>query len=228
MPHRAPATPLGYLTKTETIHTLGADLQVRSLLDRQQFHDPLGEAEREGISSSSWPLFGLLWPSGRVLAHWMQSVDLQGKRVLEVGCGLALASLVVHRRGGDVTASDAHPMSRPFLEENLRLNALGPMTYADGNWGRQNPELGLFDLIIGSDVLYERDQPAQLAAFIDRHSAPGGEVLIVDPNRGNCPAFRRAMAGFGYLYGESRADCTFADGEAYRGRFLHFHRGVVT
>ncbi|MBP5987053.1 MAG: SAM-dependent methyltransferase [Azonexus sp.] len=218
---------LGYQVRLQSVLIGGTEYRIRSLLDRQQYHDPLGEAEAAGISPSSWSLFGQIWPSARVLAKAMDSFDLVGKRILEIGAGLCLASLVVHKREGDMTASDAHPMSRPFLEENLRLNALGPMTYADGNWGRTNSELGQFDLIIGSDVLYERDQPAQLATFIDRHSTAGGEVLIVDPNRGNCPAFRRAMVGFGYLYGESRADCTFADGEAYRGRFLHFHRGAV-
>lgn len=216
----------GYQVRYQTIVIGQSDYQIRSLLDRQQYHDPEGEAEAAGISPASWSLFGQIWPSARVLAQTMDSFDLVGKRILEIGAGLCLASLVVHKRAGNMTASDAHPMSRSFLKENLLLNHLGPMAYADGNWGRDNAELGLFDLIIGSDVLYERDQPLMLASFIDRHSALGGEVLIVDPNRGNRPAFRRAMAGFGYLYGESKADCTFADGEAYRGCFLHFHRGL--
>ena len=56
--------PLGYEVKFETVRGNGADLRMRSLLDRQQFHDPAGEAEQAGISSALWPLFGLLWPSG--------------------------------------------------------------------------------------------------------------------------------------------------------------------
>jgi predicted nicotinamide N-methyase len=156
----------------------------------------------------------------------MDGFNLAGKRVLEIGAGLGLASLVVHKRQGDMTASDRHPLSHSFLKENLLLNHLGPMAYAQGNWAEANPALGKFDLIIGSDVLYERDQPAALAAFIDRHSAGVAEVLIVDPNRGNRPAFRRAMAGLGYLYNETSADCIFADGEDYKGHFLHFHRSA--
>ena len=80
-----PPPSLGYEVKIESILGNGASMQLRSLLDRQQFHDPLGEAERAGISSATWPLFGLLWPSGRVLAHAMQSFELDGKRILEVG-----------------------------------------------------------------------------------------------------------------------------------------------
>ena len=59
----------GYLTKHESIAVDGvAPLLIRSLLDRQQYADPQGLAERLGISSAAWPLFGLLWPSGRHLA----------------------------------------------------------------------------------------------------------------------------------------------------------------
>ncbi len=59
----------GYLTKQERIAVAGVDdLLIRSLLDRQQYADPLGVAERLGISSAAWPLFGLLWPSGARLA----------------------------------------------------------------------------------------------------------------------------------------------------------------
>src|ERR1700712_3471807 len=40
----------------------------RHPLDPQQFADADGSAERLGISSAGWPLFGLLWPSGARLA----------------------------------------------------------------------------------------------------------------------------------------------------------------
>jgi tRNA1(Val) A37 N6-methylase TrmN6 len=50
----------------------------------------------------------------------MVAYPLNGQRVLEVGCGLALASLIVHRRSGDVTASDCHPLVPEFLRVNRR------------------------------------------------------------------------------------------------------------
>ncbi|MDQ2927055.1 MAG: SAM-dependent methyltransferase, partial [Pseudomonadota bacterium] len=86
----------GYLTKQERIAVTGvADLTIRSLLDRQQFADPFGNADRRGISSATWPLFGLLWPSGAHLAARLAARPVRaGERILEVGCGLALASLV--------------------------------------------------------------------------------------------------------------------------------------
>ena len=127
----------GYRIKLERIAIAGADdLVIRSLLDRQQFSDPLGAAAAQGISSAAWPMFGLLWPSGAQLAARMATHPVAtGARVLEIGCGLALASLVGHRRGNDMTASDCHPLTAGFLLENLRLNALPPMKYRRGHWG---------------------------------------------------------------------------------------------
>lgn len=216
----APFQP--YRTRLQTISGSGADLQLRSLLDRQQYYDPLGEAEREGISSSAWPIFGLLWPSGRVLAHAMLTFELGGKRILELGCGLALASLVVHRRGGNITASDCHPLAADFLRQNLLLNQLPAMRYQTGNWSRANPLLARFDLIIGSDVLYDRDQPAALSQFIGLHTQPDAEVLIVDPDRGNRASFNRKMDAMGYARTETRVCALPGSGDRYKGRLLRY------
>ena len=211
-----------YQLKIETITGIGDDLQLRSLLDRQQFHDPLGEAERAGISSSAWPIFGMLWPSSRVLAHAMLTYAVEGKRVLELGCGLALASLVIHRRGGNITASDCHPLAAEFLQENLKLNQLPTMKYETGNWSRSNPSLGRFDLIIGSDVLYDREQPEVLSQFINLHAEPVAEVLIVDPDRGNRASFNRKMGLLGYSQTETRFSTLAGTPEKYKGRLLRY------
>jgi predicted nicotinamide N-methyase len=231
----------GYLTRQQAVAVAGAaDLVMRSLLDREQFSDPLGVAARQGISSAAWPMFGLLWPSGAQLAARIASRPMQaGERLLEVGCGLALASLVGHRRGSDVTASDCHPLTGAFLAENLRLNDLAPMKYRHGHWAGRLPDglpaddpsivQGRFDLIFGSDLLYDRDAGIALAGFIERHASARAEVWIVDPDRGNRPVFNRLMSARGFELVEERLD-TRADSlgaaplPAYRGRLLSYRR----
>ena len=232
----------GYLTKQERVAIAGADdLVICSLLDRQQFSDPLGEADRLGISSAQWPLFGLLWPSGAQLAARMARRPVRsGERILEIGCGLALASLVSHRLGADVTASDCHPLAERFLQDNLRLNGLAPMCYRHGHWGApaQAPlpagavvagmVEGRFDLIIGSDLLYERDADACLASFIASHASAAAEVWIVDPDRGNRPAFNRQMAAQGFQMHEEKLKTVATVGAAaYKGRLLTYRRGAA-
>ncbi len=213
-----------YQIKLETLSVAGLAMQVRSLLDKQQFHDPDGEAERIGISSATWPLFGLVWPSALVLAAHLQHAELGERRILEVGCGLGLASLSLHRRHGNVTASDCHPLAGAFLGENLRLNVLPELPYLHGDWSAVNENLGRFDLVIGSDVLYERDQPSLLAAFIERHSQAAMEVVIVDPDRGNRPRFNRLMHQLGFEREEFKIDCLPDGSTPYKGRVLSYAR----
>jgi predicted nicotinamide N-methyase len=229
----------GYQVKQERVAIAGVeDLVIRSLLDKQQFADPQGDAERLGISSSLWPLFGLLWPSGSHLAARLGARGVvKTERILEIGCGLGLASLVGHRAGADMTASDCHPLAGRFLAHNLVLNDLGPMKYRHGQWpgvvlprdaiDERAPAVvhGEFDLIVGSDVLYERDERGTLADFIAGLAAPVAEVWIVDPNRGNRSHFHRNMARHGFRMEEAYLDHDERDSvAAYKGRMLTYRR----
>ena len=236
----------GYRTKDQTVAVSGvADLCIRSLFDKQQFADPLGQAASLGISSAAWPLFGLLWPSGAHLAARLVRRPVQaGEHILELGCGLGLASLVGHRRGADVTASDCHPLAGVFLQDNLRLNGLLPMKYRHGQWGvvtvaaappalpavvaLADPVSGRFELIIGSDLLYERDAQGHLAQYIQQHATAVAEVWIVDPDRGNRPAFNRQMALLGFVLQEHKLNTAPMPRDAglpgYKGRLLQYLR----
>jgi predicted nicotinamide N-methyase len=235
-----PSSP-GYLTRQDSIAVEGADdLLIRALLDINQFHDPLDEALNLGISSATWPLFGLLWPSGMHLAERMARRPVTAERILEIGCGLGLASLVAHRRGALVTASDCHPLARAFLDENARLNGLPPLCYRHGLWGhaalredglpvltaaKDAQLVGLFDLIVGSDILYERDDAGALASFIHAHAAAQSQVWVVDPNRGNRAAFHKHMTLAGFSLQEQLLDRPAqVDAPAYKGRMLTYTR----
>ncbi len=220
-----------FLTKQESIAVAGvANLEIRSLLDRQQFYDPARQAEGLGISSAAWPLFGMLWPSAaRLAARMAARVVIANEHILEIGCGLALPSLVAHRRGADVTASDRHPLAAGFLRHNLRINNLRPMKYRFASWSRAAgpaaPLTGGFDLIVGSDVLYERDVNGDLAAMIECNARPVSEIWIVDPDRGNRGPFNRRMSSYGFSCQEERLDCAgTAQDDAYKGRLLIYVR----
>jgi predicted nicotinamide N-methyase len=214
----------GYATRLHTLRFGGVDFRIRSLSDLQQFADPNGHAERAGISSANWSLFGQVWPSGRVLAQTMSAIDVAGRRVLELGCGLGLASLVLHRRKADVTASDHHPLAEEFLTYNAALNGLPAPAYLDLAWTLPQPALGRFDLIIASDVLYERGHAQQLAHLVEQHGTVSSQVLITDPGRGNSGAFTTALIGQGYAVAEVRSAFDDGDLPPYRGRLLSYQR----
>jgi hypothetical protein len=79
---------LGYQVKFETVCIGNTSIRIRSLKDQLQFSDPDGSCERAGVSSATWPLFGLVWPSSIILAEVMNTHPIQGIRILELGWGL--------------------------------------------------------------------------------------------------------------------------------------------
>ncbi len=213
----------GYSTRTLLVHVGGHAFHLRVLSDLQQFSDPDGHGERLGISSAQWSLFGQLWPAGRLLAHAMATADVAGKRILEVGCGIGLASLVLQQRGAEIVASDIHPLAEPFLAYNSALNALDSVHYRQMDWDLPLETLGRFDMIIASDVLYERGHAALLAEVVGRHAHAVAEVVVSDPGRGNSAPFSRHLAAQGFSLTESRQAL---DGvpDVPHGRLLHYRR----
>lgn len=57
------------------------------------------------------------------------------------------------------------------------------------------------------------------------HSTATVEVLIVDPDRGNQPRFKRNMAVLGYSHSGVRVR-NLPDGTAYKGRLHSYQRHV--
>ena len=103
----------------QTVEFDNTDIHLCTLRDKQQFYDPKGIAESLGISSAFWPVFGIIWPSSLVLAHFINNYDTGKKRILEVGCGMALSSLLLNSRNADITATDHHPEVEKFYSEIL-------------------------------------------------------------------------------------------------------------
>ena len=208
----------------QTIEFGETDIHLCTLRDTQEFSDPDGVAEALGIGSASWPIFGVVWPSSVVLAHFMFDYDTDAKRVLEIGCGMALSSLLLNKQNADITATDYHPEVEPFLERNVLLNGDTQIAYEQVDWADADDNLGLFDLIIGSDLLYEDQHIELLASFIERHAKPNCEAIIVDPGRGRKNKLIKQMVRFGFASSHFKPVHTdFLDHE-FKGHILKFER----
>lgn len=215
-----------YSTRDITLRFGDREVHLRALADLQQFDDADGRAERVGISSAQWSLFGHVWPAGRMLAEAMSDWPIDGERILELGCGLGLASLVLKQRGADVTATDYHPLSENFLADNVARNALPPIPWRRFDWNVADNSLGRFDLIIGSDILYERGHADQLALVMARHAKDRAEIVVSDAGRGNSSLLNRALAAQGYSVEERRGPMTPDEPPPHRGRLLVYRRGM--
>ena len=86
------------------------------------------------------PYWAVLWRSGVALAEKLDRGGLQGRRVVELGCGLGLPSLAAARAGASVLATDIDPEALRLLERNAQANDLELET-AVVDWANPEPLL---------------------------------------------------------------------------------------
>jgi len=177
-----------------------------------------------GISPASWSLFGVVWDSSQVLTHIVQKMEVGGLRILEVGCGIGLASLLLNQRQADITATDYHPEAETFLQENTKLNHSKEIPFIRTAWNDPITDLGYFDLIIGSDLLYEPDHVEHLSNFINQHSSLNCQIIIVDPGRFLHKRFSKRMQALGFAFTQYKPNDTDYLDTPFKGRVLSFTR----
>jgi predicted nicotinamide N-methyase len=146
----------------------------------------------EGAAGHEIPYWARVWPSGRALAGALGTQPPErGARVLELGCGLALPSIVAARAGASVLATDAITDAVAFAAHGMAVNGV-VADVAVADWGPQARALearGPFDLVLAADVLYKRANVEAALRLLPRLVAPGGAVRLADPGRAGARDF---------------------------------------
>jgi predicted nicotinamide N-methyase len=142
------------------------------------------------------PYWAELWASGLALAHDLSMRSLRGKRTIELGCGLGLPSIAAALAGGRVLATDWSPDALRATAENAARNGVAVETMLC-SWAKPAAivERAPWDLVLASDVLYERRNADQLLAVLPRLVDERGRVLIADPGRAPAQDFLERMEG---------------------------------
>jgi predicted nicotinamide N-methyase len=164
------------------------------LLRPRDFEDLLCEEAFE--QEELLPYWAHLWGSSVALAEVLASRALRGARVLELGCGLGLPSIAAARAGGRVTASDWSPPALAATAANAERNDV-EVTTLECAWEDPGPLLegAPWDLVLGSDVLYERRCADVLGGLVPRLMRARGEAWIADPGRAAAESFVQAVDG---------------------------------
>ena len=138
------------------------------------------------------PYFGIFWHASEALGVYLYGHPeiVNGKSVLELGCGLGFPSMVASHLGGDVLATDFHPLVKEYLARNCEHSQV-ECNYQRLNWREDG--LRRFDVVMGSDVLYESQHPLDVAKALLKFVKPGGKILLSDPGRNYLPKFLVAM-----------------------------------
>jgi predicted nicotinamide N-methyase len=146
------------------------------------------------------PYWAELWASAVALAHDLSLRSLRGKRTLELGCGLGLPSIAAARAGGRVLATDWSPDAVLATAANAERNGVRVETL-ECSWATPDPLMarGPWDLVLASDVLYERRNAELLLRLLPQLVDLRGLVLIADPQRAASGAFLERVADDGWL-----------------------------
>lgn len=171
----------------------------------------IDEAEFE--ADERLPYWAELWPSARALARDLIDEPPPAGRTIELGCGLALPSLVLSWRGIDVLATDYYADALEFARLNAARNAIAPPATRLLDWRRPEPSIGRFDLLLAADVLYERRNADSLAAVLSRLTSPGGTFRLADPGRRYREDFDALMLSTGWSVTRERVlrEASYAD-----------------
>ena len=141
------------------------------------------------VADERLPYWADIWPSARVLAERVVSMPVDGRRFLELGCGAGLVSVAAAIAGFDVTATDYYDEALRFTALNVLVNTGVLIGTRTADWRRVPHDMGRFELVVASDVLYEPAHAALIASVLDRTLTGRGSAIIADPGRLAAPQF---------------------------------------
>lgn len=131
------------------------------------------------------PFWAYAWPAGIALARvLLDSPDLaRGRRVLDFGAGGGVASLAAARAGATlVVANDVDPWAGAVTRVAASRQGLNVETYT-GDLTEDAAFIDGFDVLLASDLSYERHAAPAQRALLERAHARGTLVLIADAGR---------------------------------------------
>lgn len=140
-------------------------------------------SERDFDRDERLPYWADLWPSARILAEELAVMRLARQRVLELGCGLGVVAIGAVLGGAEVTATDYYEEATLFATLNVVAATGKPITARMVNWVDMPEDLGRFDVVLASDVLYEHRYASLVANAIATTLVRGGEAIVADPGR---------------------------------------------
>lgn len=173
-------------------------------LDRPRSADDLIN-EADFALDERLPYWADLWPSAVALATVVSALQGAGRRAVEFGCGLGLPTLAAANAGFDVTATDYYEDALRFARRNAVGNLGRDIATRLVDWCAFPADLGRFDLVLASDVLYERRYAPLVAQAVVRSLAPHGVALVADPGRTALEGFLDACVALGARVGEHQA-----------------------
>jgi len=146
---------------------------------------------------NNFPLWAKVWKASWVLSGHLADLSPHvNRRLLEIGGGVGLVSIVAATFGHKITMTEWDPDALNFARANAFLNHCPdlPIKMLDWNHPRLNDQ---FDVIVASEVTYKEENVYPLIQLFKSSLTPGGEIILASEIRqGGKDLFRLFKSDF--------------------------------
>ena len=173
--------------------------------------------EEDFVKDERLPYWADIWPSSTILATHLVSLAENNRRRtarrgLELGCGVGLVTIAALVAGYEMTSTDYYTDALAFTRANAWRNTGKEPQARMIDWRSFPVDAAEFDLILASDVLYEKEYARLLPGIFKRALAPGGMAILADPGRIGVPEFQEECTESGLVI-RSKTTFPFVMGE---------------
>jgi predicted nicotinamide N-methyase len=192
-----------YVTEELTLELADHPFRVLRVTNTDELYAELlakGETH-EDVADERIPYWADLWPSALALATEVLDSPYvkSGTRVLEIGCGLALPGIAAGMKGAKVLMTDYLSEPLDFACINWKMNLpTAPQTRLM-DWRFPDPHDAV-EVILASDVAYEKRSFEFLLHAFRTLLVPGGHVIMSEPNRMMARDFFKNLPSEGFSF----------------------------
>lgn len=142
------------------------------------------------------PFWAKVWDASLLLAYFLgKQPVVMGQRMLEIGAGIGVVGVYAALCGHRITITDINEDALDFARANAWLNGATNAEIRKLDWVKSEVDCK-YDVIAGSEVVYDRNSYPALVKFLRNALAPDGTIFLAKNAQLNTPAFFAEMSHF--------------------------------
>ena len=192
-----------YKTQKEHLDILGLTIDLVKVTNLDELYEELVQKgdEHDDVKDERIPYWADLWHSAIALSQHIVKTNVikKNKSVLEIGCGLGLPGIVAGKYSADITFTDYIKEPLDFAQYNWKLNNDHEARFKILDWRKPDSSFAS-DVVLASDVAYEKRSFKYLLHAFKKLIKPGGIILMSEPGRQYAKDFFISLKDKGFVF----------------------------